>query len=54
MTNNPAYILETNNNYYDFYFPSLLNNIPRVIEGEQVIALYVRNNNNRSYDMYTL
>ena len=61
LTNNPTYILETNNNYYDFYVPTLPNNIPREIEEEQVIALYLRNDieysrNNRydRYDRYTL
>ncbi len=53
QTSHPTYILETNNNYYDFYYPVFPNYIPRIIDGEQVIALYLRNNSNAGYDRYT-
>ena len=52
--NNPTYIIETNNNYYDFYVPSFPGNIPSIINGEEVITLYLRSNDSTRYDRYTL
>ncbi len=52
LPTNPTYILETNNNYYDIFSTSF--NIPRIIEGEQFIAFYLRNNDNTGYDRYIL
>ena len=45
LINNPTYILETNNNYYEYYSTPPPNYIPREINGEGIIALYLRNNN---------
>lgn len=51
--NHPTYIIETNDNYYDFYVPNFPGNIPSIINGEEVIGLYLRNNNSGRYDRYT-
>ena len=51
---NPTYILETDNNYYDLYVPTLPNTFPRTIDGEQVIAIFLRNNSDTGYDRYIL
>ena len=52
LDTNPTYILETNHNYYDFY--TLPDDIHSIIGEEQVIAIYLRNNNNTGYTRYTL
>ena len=54
QTLNPTYILETNSSYYDLYVPILPNTFPRTIDGEQVIAIFLRNNSNTGYDRYVL
>lgn len=54
QTLNPTYILKTNNSYYDLYVPTLPNTFPRTIDGEQVIAIFLRNNSDTGYDRYVL